>query len=154
MTSNENKRNNKSRVLVGEILEATRNEQGEYEFSGSSYDQGSVERNIWKSVKKAARQIPFMDDVVAGYYCAIDTRTPNRVRAILLAALGYFVLPLDSIPDFILGFGFSDDVAVLAAAIAAVRSHITDAHYALARKALSDDEMPGQTSGEHDEDNS
>ncbi len=144
MKNKQGKSKSDGKVLVGEILEATRNEKGEYEFTGNTADQGTVERNIWKTVKKAARQIPFMEDVVAGYYCAIDSNTPTRVRAILLAALGYFVLPLDSIPDFILGFGFSDDFAVLAAAIAAVRSHISETHYALARKILSDDEIPGE----------
>ena len=42
------------------------------------------------------------------------------------------------IPDFLIGFGFTDDVAVLTAAIAAVRNHITPAHRAAARKALED----------------
>jgi uncharacterized membrane protein YkvA (DUF1232 family) len=80
-----------------------------------------------------------MDEVLAGYYCALDPHTPARVRAILLAALAYFVLPLDSVPDFLLGFGFTDDIAVLMAALGAVRSNITEAHRAAARKALKDD---------------
>ena len=79
-----------------------------------------------------------MDEVLAGYYCALDPNTPTRVRGILLAALAYFVLPLDSIPDFLLGFGFTDDLAVLTAALTAIRSHITDAHRAAARKALAE----------------
>lgn len=96
-----------------------------------------VRARFWRTLKRAARQIPFMEDLVAAYYCALDTRTPTRVRGILLAALAYFVLPLDIIPDFIAGFGFTDDVAVLSAAISAVRTHITPAHYAAARAALA-----------------
>ena len=52
----------------------------------------------------------------------------------MLAALGYFVLPVDVIPDFVLGLGFTDDIAVLTAAITAVSAHITPAHR-LAAKA-------------------
>jgi uncharacterized membrane protein YkvA (DUF1232 family) len=97
-----------------------------------------VRAQFWRTVRRAARQVPFMEDVVAAYYCALDTRTPTRVRGVLLAALAYFVLPTDFIPDFIFGLGFTDDVAVLTAAITALRSHITSAHRAAAREALSD----------------
>jgi uncharacterized membrane protein YkvA (DUF1232 family) len=97
-----------------------------------------VRQAFWRTAKRAARQIPFMDEVVAAYYCALDDKTPLRVRGTLLAALAYFVLPLDLMPDFILGLGFADDVTVLAAAINALRAHITSAHRAAARKALAD----------------
>jgi uncharacterized membrane protein YkvA (DUF1232 family) len=98
-----------------------------------------VRARFWRTVKRAARQVPFMEDVVAAYYCALDTRTPTRVRGVLLAALAYFVLPTDVIPDFIFGLGFTDDVAVLTAAITALRSHITPAHRAAAREALAEE---------------
>ena len=97
-----------------------------------------VRTDFWRTVKRAAASIPFMDEVVAAYYCALDPKTPFRVRGTLLAALAYFVLPLDWIPDFLIGFGFTDDLAVLTAALTAIRSHITPAHRAAARKALAD----------------
>jgi len=97
-----------------------------------------VRRRFWRTVKKAARQVPFMEDVVAGYYCALDRETPARVRGILLAAIFYFVLPFDAVPDFLAAFGFTDDVAVLAAALSSVRAHITPAHRLAARRALDD----------------
>lgn len=102
-------------------------------------DEGEVRAKFWRTAKKAARHIPFMDEVVAGYFCALDKNTPLRAKAILLAALGYFVLPTDTIPDFIFGLGFTDDMAVLTAAIAAVRTHMTPAHRLAARKALVSD---------------
>jgi len=42
------------------------------------------------------------------------------------------------IPDFLVGFGFTDDAAVLMAAIAAIRGHIKPAHRRMAREALDD----------------
>lgn len=98
-----------------------------------------VRENFWSTARRAARHIPFVEELVAAYYCALDSNTPLRVRGTLLAALAYFVLPLDIIPDFILGLGFADDVTVLATAISAIRSHITPAHRAAARKALAAD---------------
>ena len=56
--------------------------------------------SFWRTARKAARHVPFMEDVVAAYYCALDKETPLRAKGILLAALGYFVLPTDSIPEF------------------------------------------------------
>jgi uncharacterized membrane protein YkvA (DUF1232 family) len=102
-------------------------------------DEGEVRDKFWRTAKKAARHVPFMDEVVAGYYCALDKNTPLRAKAILLAALGYFVLPADTIPDFIFGLGFTDDMAVLTAAITAVRAHMTPAHRIAAKEALLSD---------------
>jgi len=121
-------------ALIGEILEP-----------GSEREQGRRERRVrrkfWATAKKAARAIPFMDEVVAGYFCALDPKTPPRVRGILLAALAYFVLPLDFIPDFLLGIGFGDDLAVLMTAMGAVRSNITEAHRLAAKRALADHDL-------------
>lgn len=96
----------------------------------------TVRGRFWRTVKRAARQIPFIDDVAAAYYCAIDRTTPARVRTTLLGALAYFVLPVDLIPDFIIGTGFADDVTVLFGAITLVRAHIRPEHREAARKAL------------------
>ncbi|WP_421725938.1 YkvA family protein [Bauldia sp.] len=101
-----------------------------------------VRRRFWATFRKAARVIPYTDEVVAAYYCALDPTTPNRVRGILLAALAYFVLPVDALPDFLAGVGFTDDLTVLVAAISMVRSHITPAHREAARAVLEDEDIP------------
>ena len=98
-----------------------------------------VRGRFWATFRRAARMIPFADDVVAAYYCALDPATPHRVRAMLLAALAYFVLPLDAVPDLLAGIGFTDDVTVLVATIALVRAHITPVHREAARRALAGD---------------
>ena len=101
----------------------------------------TIRQRLLATARKAARQVPFMEDVVAGYYCTLDPSTPAKVRATLLAALAYFVLPLDTIPDFVLGIGFGDDATVLMAAIAMVRAHLRDDHYDAAREALKDGDL-------------
>ncbi|WLR92323.1 YkvA family protein [Shinella zoogloeoides] len=98
-----------------------------------------VKKRFWPVLKRAMRQVPFGRDLIASYYCALDPRTPTKVRGILLAALVYFVLPLDGIPDFFALVGFSDDIAVLTAAFAAIRGHVRDDHYVAADKALADE---------------
>ena len=107
----------------------------------------NVRENFWRTVKRAARHIPFMEDVVASYYAAMDRDTPLRVRGTLLAALAYFVLPIDMVPDFIFGLGFTDDIAVLTAAITSIQRHVKPAHRAAARKALENDTRPDVAKG-------
>lgn len=102
-------------------------------------DEKDFRDGFWRTVKKAARYVPFMEDVVAAYYCAMDKETPLRAKGIILAALGYFILPADTIPDMILGLGFTDDIAVLTAALAAVRAHVKPSHRLAAREALEQD---------------
>jgi len=97
-----------------------------------------VRDEFWRTAKRAARHIPFMDEVVAAYYTALDKDTPVRVRGTLLAALAYFVVPLDIVPDFLAVVGFSDDLAVLTAALAAIRPHIKEKHRVAARAALAE----------------
>lgn len=99
-----------------------------------------VRRRFWPTLKKAARHIPFSHDLVAAYYTATDPEVPFRVRATLMAALFYFVTPIDIIPDFILGFGFTDDATVLMGAITMVAAHITDKHRLKAKAALEEKE--------------
>ena len=98
-----------------------------------------IRARFWPTVKKALRAVPFMDEVIAGYYAMLDPRTPARARLTLIAALAYFVAPIDIVPDFIVALGFVDDVSILAAALAAVRSAIRDEHREAARQALADE---------------
>ncbi|CDZ65078.1 Hypothetical protein NGAL_HAMBI2605_33460 [Neorhizobium galegae bv. orientalis] len=118
-------------VKIGEIL-----------LPGDEDTQDRRERQVrakfWPTLKRAVRQVPFSRDLVAAYYCAIDRRTPTRVRGVLLAALAYFVMPIDFLPDMFVLVGFTDDVAVLAAAFRMIQGHIADRHYEAADLVLAD----------------
>lgn len=91
---------------------------------------------FWKKVRATAGLVPFLDEVVAVWFCARDPATPVKAKAILLGAVAYFVLPFDVVPDVIAGLGYADDLAILTAAIRAIRPHITDEHRLKAREAL------------------
>src|SRR4051794_33670118 len=105
------------------------------------YDPRKFERNrarvnngFWPKLRRVARRIPFIDELLAAYYCTLDPKTPLQAKAVLMAALAYFVLPIDVIPDFIAGFGFTDDATVLYAAIRSVARHISKDHRRRARQ--------------------
>ncbi len=99
-------------------------------------DERVVEQGIWRKVRETVGKIPFTEDAVAAYYCAIDRATPLAVKAILMGALAYFIMPADVIPDFIAGLGYTDDAAVLIAAIKAIRDHLRPDHRDKASKFL------------------
>ena len=101
-----------------------------------------VRRDFWTTLKRLAGQVPFVEDLVAAYYCALDPATSMRVRGILLAALAYFIVrwryrPLTWLWRFP-GLGFTDDAAVLTA-LFGLSSYITPVHRAAAAKALGRD---------------
>src|SRR5919108_3002927 len=94
------------------------------------------EKRFWTKVRRVVARIPFAEDLVAAYYCALDRDTPGYVRATLLGAVAYFVMPADLVPDFLAGLGFTDDATVIAAAIAAVGRHLEPRHRERARERL------------------
>jgi uncharacterized membrane protein YkvA (DUF1232 family) len=97
----------------------------------------TVEQGFWRKAKRFAAKLPFLDEAVAAYYCAIDPATPLQVKAILFGALAYFIMPIDVIPDFVAWFGFTDDAAVMYAAIRSVSNHIKPEHKERARDSLN-----------------
>lgn len=92
--------------------------------------------DVWAKLKRVGRHVPFVEDLLAAYYCATDPATPRRVKLILVGALTYFILPMDAVPDILPLLGFADDAAMLAAAIAQVAGAINDNHRDKARETL------------------
>lgn len=99
-------------------------------------DERNLQRRFWRKLRALAARLPFAEDLLAAHYCAFDRQTPLRVKAALVGALAYFVLPSDVIPDVLPLIGYTDDAAVLAAAIKLVASHITPDHHEAARRTL------------------
>lgn len=107
-------------------------------------DRNRVKRGFWPKVGRVLRHIPFARDLLAAYYCAVDPETPTYVKAVLMGAIAYFVVPMDMIPDFIAWFGFSDDATVLLTAVNAVSGHIRDRHREQAARVLERRREPQQ----------
>lgn len=99
-------------------------------------DEDGLGQGMLRLLGRVARMIPFAEDALAAWCCARDPATPSRVRFVLMSALAYFVLPVDAIPDFIPLLGFTDDAAVIAAAIASVASEMKPEHRDKAREML------------------
>jgi uncharacterized membrane protein YkvA (DUF1232 family) len=103
----------------------------------SAGSEGRVRADFWPKVRRVAGRLPFVEDLLAAYFCAFDHATPLHVKAALVGALAYFVLPFDAVPDFLPLLGYTDDAAILATAIKLVTGHIRSEHRDAAREALA-----------------
>ena len=95
-----------------------------------------VARGFWPKMRRVAARIPFAAEALSVWWCARDPETPAAAKGLMLAALAYFVLPTDAIPDILAGIGFTDDAAVFAALMAVVGKNIKASHRLAARSWL------------------
>lgn len=102
----------------------------------ASRDEERVRRGFWTKAGRVAARFPFAEDLLAAYYCAFDHATPFQVKAALVGALAYFVLPFDFVPDILPFLGFADDAAVLLTTLRMISGHLRPEHRAAAREAL------------------
>ena len=116
---------------------ATGGAGGSTTWDTSRRDEERVRRGFWPKAKRVAAKLPFAEDLLAAYYAAFDRQTPLQVKAALIGALAYFVLPVDAMPDILPLLGYTDDALVLVTALRMVSGHIRDEHREAARQALA-----------------
>lgn len=87
-------------------------------------------------MKKAGAKICYPAGCL--WYVVLDSDIPLKVRTMALAPLLYLISPVDGIPDFIPNIGFTDDAAIIAAAIGALAMHIKYKHRAKAKELVTD----------------
>lgn len=88
-----------------------------------SYSAGKLWRKIERSAKQAGAKTVYAALVL--YYALYSPTISHKDRTIIIGALGYFILPIDLIPDFIAGAGYTDDIAALLYAAYKVARNIT-----------------------------
>ena len=79
----------------------------------------------------------FLRKLFALWYSFRSPDTPAWAKAVIVGALGYFISPVDAIPDFIPGAGYVDDAGVIASALAAIALYVTDEVKARAEEAVN-----------------
>lgn len=88
------------------------------------YSETGFWDKLMRFAKAAGREV--IELALQLYYALQDPQTPAWAKAIIVAALGYFISPIDAIPDMTPVVGFADDIGVLTAAVATVATYITD----------------------------
>ena len=107
-------------------------------MSDNKFEDAYSDSSFWEKVKKYAKTAgeSVLEPALKMYYAAQDSDTPAWAKAIIYSALGYFILPVDAIPDVAPVVGYSDDVGALVAAVAAVAAYIKQEHTDKAKETL------------------
>lgn len=107
-------------------------------MSQDQFSQEYSESGFWEKVKKYAKTAgeSVLEPALKMYYAAADSDSPAWARTIMIGALGYFISPIDAIPDVVPLVGYSDDLGALAAALAATAAHIKEEHASKAKETL------------------
>jgi uncharacterized membrane protein YkvA (DUF1232 family) len=95
-----------------------------------------VAKGFWPKMRRVVAKVPFASQALSVWYCARDDETPTAAKGMMFAALAYFVLPTDAIPDFIAGLGYTDDAAVFATLMGLVGRNLKPRHREAARQAI------------------
>ena len=103
---------------------------------GKEYSDASFWDKLLKYAKTAGREVVEM--ALRLYYAAQDPNTPAWAKTVIYGALGYFIFPVDAIPDPTPVVGYTDDLGVLFAAVATVALYITEDVKQKARQKLRD----------------
>ena len=98
------------------------------------------EFNFWKKLSDFARQagVKVVYSALLLYYAYHRQETPHWARHIILGALGYFLAPIDSIPDLTPFLGYTDDIGVLSFGLVTIAAYINMDVKINARKKLKD----------------
>ena len=102
--------------------------------------EAATSRRSWSKARRVAKTVgaQFTEKVLIAYFALNSPDTPTWAKAVLVPALGYFVMPFDAVPDVLPVVGYGDDALVLAAAIAAVAMHVSPEVKARARGKMAD----------------
>lgn len=87
------------------------------------YSRAHFWRKLLRYARRAGHEV--VRRALELFYAAQSPDTPAWAKATIYAALGYFISMIDAIPDLTPVLGYSDDLGVLAAAMAAVAKNIT-----------------------------
>ena len=115
------------------------------------YAKDYDEAGFWKKIGKVFLRLgrAAVERMLAMYYCMRDSDTPYWAKAVIVGALGYFISPLDAIPDFLPGVGYTDDIGVLAVAMVTVEAYLKKEHWERALRTLNS--IFGGAMGEDDD---
>ena len=89
-----------------------------------AYSEEKLFEKIVKIAKASGTKIIYLALLL--FYTMQKETIPIKTKAIIIGALGYFILPGDMIPDFIIGIGHMDDLTVLLGALAVVATYVDE----------------------------
>ena len=95
----------------------------------NGYEDEFSEEGFWDKLKNVFKKagIKVVYSALMLYYAYERKETPIWAKTIIIGALGYFISPIDAIPDLTPVVGYADDLGVLVVALGAVGAYIDSA---------------------------
>lgn len=108
-----------SEIEEHDYMEDTINDLSSDYETRDNYNEGKdyIEGNFWEKVERVGKKLSFTKDIKALYNYFVDSSIPWYRKSIVMGALVYFILPIDSIPDLAPLIGYLDDLGVITATI-------------------------------------
>lgn len=109
------------------------------ETDTSRYQRFFSSTEFWKKIAARGKSVGrgVLEKALYLYYAVQNENTPKWAKRVIYGALGYFIFPLDMIPDLAPLIGYTDDASVMAAALATVAFYITPDVKAQAHEKLA-----------------
>lgn len=116
------------------------NNQEEFEKEMDKASKNYSDEKFWDKLKKFAKKAgaSVVYAVLLLYFTLQKPQVPAKAKAIIIGALGYFILPFDLIPDIAVGLGYTDDLGALGVALLQVAMYIDDDIKQKAKEKLKD----------------
>lgn len=104
------------------------------------YRKSYSEENLWAKLKKFAKSagVKVIYMVLLLYYTLQQPNVPTWAKTVILGTLGYFILPLDFIPDITPIVGYNDDLGALTMALLMISMYIDENIRSKAKEKLKD----------------
>ena len=95
-----------------------------YDKYSNEYTQETLAKKLKNNTVKAGKKLVYV--VLLLYYTLQKSNVPLKAKTAIIGALGYFIVPIDVIPDFLPMIGLTDDFGALMIALATVAMYIDD----------------------------
>lgn len=99
------------------------------------FSTSALRKKLLKYAKQAGIKVVYM--VLLLFYAYQRNETPTWAKNTVLSTLGYFLSPIDAIPDLTPVIGYTDDLGVLSFGLVTIAAYINEEVRASARKKLT-----------------
>lgn len=84
------------------------------------------ETRFWNKMSRVCKRAGYelLEKALWLHFAARRPETPGWAKATAYGALAYFILPIDAIPDWLFGYGLTDDLGAMTLAVATISQYI------------------------------
>lgn len=103
---------------------------------GKHFDNETFLDKLKKMARRASSEIIYKALVL--YHILLEEKVPFRAKALIIGGLGYLILPTDLVPDFIVGLGFTDDLAAITFVLSQIEEYKSSSIEEKSKKMFKD----------------